>query len=241
MLLKGRMLPDSGERKSEGESAAAEEHSVSGGKEPVGGSCTYADEVSQQRRYHLCHWPTLTQERLYAGAVTAGSSGTPHLPKATLGLQRARRMFDDLKKYEYDRTGFLDRLPYVLDLLWGVTRTINKESKGKRTIAFSTWWTTLSVQLQAEIERLRHAELKALESQTGRLIDVVIYDASGVSDSVGRYEGRPVNPDDTAVTITWVFSGGPLDQQPLLPVLEQYLNNLGSILADAESRLAQAP
>jgi hypothetical protein len=57
---------------------------------------------------------------LYAGIVTASSSGTLHLPKAAGGRARAQRMFDDLRKYEYDRIEFTDRIPYVADLLYGL-------------------------------------------------------------------------------------------------------------------------
>jgi hypothetical protein len=112
---------------------------------------------------------------------------------------------------------------------------INEESAGKRTVAFSSWWKSLSVKLREEMTELRHAELKALEPQTGRNIDVVIHDL------IGSYQGRSANAGDTAVTITWVFSGGPLDRQPVLAVLEQYLENLEPILTEAEKRLSQGP
>jgi hypothetical protein len=48
-------------------------------------------------------------------------------------------MLDDLESHKYDKTAFRDRLPYVLDLLAGVTRMIESESRGHRTPAFGAW------------------------------------------------------------------------------------------------------
>jgi hypothetical protein len=46
-------------------------------------------------------------------------------------------MLDDLERHSHDTTNFRDRLPFVLDLLAGVTRTIDAESSGHRTPAFA--------------------------------------------------------------------------------------------------------
>jgi hypothetical protein len=45
-------------------------------------------------------------------------------------------MLDDLERHSFDTTEFRDRIPYVLDLLAGVTRTIDDESRGHRTPQF---------------------------------------------------------------------------------------------------------
>jgi hypothetical protein len=142
-------------------------------------------------------------------------------------------MLQDLKQHESSPIDFLDRLPYVLDLLAGVTRTIDKESKGSRTASFSAWWPALAIKLREEITRLRDAELKGLDPQTGRDIDVV------VNALAADYPDRSVNDGDSVVTWTWVFSEGQLKKQAVLPVLEQYLSELRQILAEAETRLGQ--
>lgn len=60
-----------------------------------------------------------------------------HLPLARQTLACAQRMLEDLSQAD-DEAGFRDRLPYVLDLLAGVTRCIESESKGSRTTQFAT-------------------------------------------------------------------------------------------------------
>jgi hypothetical protein len=49
-------------------------------------------------------------------------------------------MLDDLAHCSNNPVAFRDRIPYVLDLLAGVTRTIHAESSGHRTPEFAAWW-----------------------------------------------------------------------------------------------------
>jgi hypothetical protein len=64
----------------------------------------------------------------------------------TRALAWAQRMLHDLAGHGADSVDFRDRIPYVLDLLAGVTRTLDAESRGDRTARFSAWWTTLDRQ-----------------------------------------------------------------------------------------------
>jgi hypothetical protein len=161
-----------------------------------------------------------------------------YLPGAATALARARRRLTILRACEYDETKFRDELPYVLDLLSAVTGNINEESegKGRRTVAFSQWWFSLSVQLRQEIKDLRNAELRRFESRTARHIDVVVNALA--KDFTGR-PGQPVNDGDTVTTVTWCFNGGTLDGYPVLPTLQKYLDDLVPILAEAEKRMGQ--
>jgi hypothetical protein len=75
-------------------------------------------------------------------------------------------MLDDLARHSADLDALRDRLPYVLDLLSGVTRSIDAENKGRRTPAFSAWWKTVDRSAQQAINEMRNAELKELVTGT---------------------------------------------------------------------------
>jgi hypothetical protein len=75
-------------------------------------------------------------------------------------------MLDDLARHSPDVDALRDRLPYVLDLLSGVTGVIDAESRGHRSMVFSTWWHTVDRSAQEAIQEMRNAELKRLESRT---------------------------------------------------------------------------
>jgi len=75
-------------------------------------------------------------------------------------------MLDDLARHSADVDALRDRLPYVLDLLSGVTRVIDAESRGRRSTVFSAWWNTVDRSAQEAIQEMRNAELKRLESRT---------------------------------------------------------------------------
>jgi hypothetical protein len=96
------------------------------------------------------------------------------LSRSREALDRARRMLDDLAHHRGSTVAFRDRIPYVLDLLAGVTRTIAKESSGHRTQQFAYWWATADRSAQQAIEEMRHAELKGLESRTAARINTEI-------------------------------------------------------------------
>jgi len=145
-------------------------------------------------------------------------------------------MMDDLTNHVEDEIAFRDRLPYVLDLLAGVTRRINEESKGRRTKQFDSWWQTTDRQMQASIQELRHAELKRAESRARPKIRVDF-----------TPDPRPVTMDTDAriasrfsidVSTEWHFTGGGnLDGTLALPVLAQYWKDLVGVLSKAETLL----
>jgi hypothetical protein len=141
-------------------------------------------------------------------------------------------MLDNLERQSHDTTDFRDRLPYVLDLLAGVTRTIDTESRGQRTPAFAAWWRGVDRSVQQTIQEMRNAELKELESRTSAHIEVQI----GVNAS--NYPDLRANDSGSVTGISWVFNGGALDGQPVLQILRDYLQQVAALLEEAERRLA---
>jgi hypothetical protein len=152
------------------------------------------------------------------------------LPLARQTLSRARRMLDDLGDHAEDKVGFQDRVPYVLDLLAGVTRCVNDESKGCRTSQFASWWQATDRRVQSAIQDLRNAELKRVESRTRPQV---------------RVELTPPNPQPVNMTVEeltasqfhidafteWQFTGGEFDGKPVLPTLDEYWHEVGQIVA----------
>ena len=159
-----------------------------------------------------------------------------HLPLAYQTLARAQRMPEDLSRHADDEVAFRDRLPYVLDLLAGVTRCINSESKGSRTIQFANWWNTVDRTMQAAIQELRNAELKRAESRTTAQVKVEMIrpDPQPV-----RMNAHPLIASQFSIVAStdWQFIGGDLDGKPVLPALVQYWNDVSGILAKAEALL----
>ena len=84
------------------------------------------------------------------------------LPKARAALKQARRQLDELNRRENlpDQTEYLDFIPYALDRLLNVWRTINDETSGQRSSAFGMWWVTQRGGNQDSLRRLRNLELK---------------------------------------------------------------------------------
>jgi hypothetical protein len=90
----------------------------------------------------------------------------------------------------------------VLDLLAGVTRTIDTESRGHRTPAFAAWWREVDRSAQQTMQEMRNAELKDGVSQTAAHIEVWI-GASAANDP-----GLRANDGAAVTRISWVFDGG---------------------------------
>ena len=154
------------------------------------------------------------------------------LTRTGSALARAQRMFQDLVEHSADSTGFRDRIPYVLDLLAGVTRTLDAESHGHRTAAFSDWWTALDRAEQKAIAEMRNAELKGLETRTS-LQQLTTTNANPVDLPDLRVEAG-----DTVTRILWIFNGGPLDGVPVLEALSRYLEHLSGLTDQAEQLLS---
>jgi uncharacterized protein YukE len=141
-------------------------------------------------------------------------------------------MLDDLARHAANTGALRDRLPYVLDLLSGVTRTIEAERKGHRTPAFSSWWKSVDRSAQQAIHEMRNAELKELVTRTVADIHVEI------NVRAADYPGRNVADGDTLTTISWVFDGGKLHGQPVFETLRSYLRHVSDLVEEAERRLA---
>jgi hypothetical protein len=159
-----------------------------------------------------------------------------HLPLAHQTLARAQRMLDDLSHHEDDEVAFRDRLPYVLDLLAGVTRCIDSESKGSRTTQFASWWNATDRTMQAAIQELRNAELKRAESRTVTQVKVEFIPPDPQPVSM---DAHPLTASQFSIVVStsWQFTGGDLDGKPVLPTLAQYWNDVSQILAKAEALL----
>jgi hypothetical protein len=144
-------------------------------------------------------------------------------------------MLADLERHSNDTTNFRDRLPFVLDLLAGATRTIDAESTGHRTPAFAAWWGSVDRSAQQTIQEMRNAELKDLVPRTSAHIEVEI----GVS--AANYPDLRANDGDTVTRISWAFNEGPLHGQPVLKTLHDYLQQVGELVGEAEGMLGPTP
>lgn len=155
------------------------------------------------------------------------------LPRSREALARAGRLLGHLADHAHGAGALQDHLPYVLDLLAGVTRMIDEEeSKGHRTAEFGTWWKTVDRSAQQAIQEMRNAELKQLEPTT--VLDVDTKTAIRAAD----YPGLNVADGDTLTRITWVFVGGAFDGQDVFTLLRDYLQQAADLLLEAERKLA---
>jgi hypothetical protein len=92
----------------------------------------------------------------------------PALPRSRKALEQARRVLDELPSKAASPTGYRDHVPWALDRLENVWRTINEESRGRRTAEFGTWWAGELSGNRAAINQLRNAEVKRGEQTTRR-------------------------------------------------------------------------
>ncbi|WP_433498130.1 hypothetical protein ACQP1K_24995 [Sphaerimonospora sp. CA-214678] len=160
------------------------------------------------------------------------------LLRAHESLARGERMLNDLKIYIQDEVAFRDRLPYVLDLLAGVTRSIADESKGQRSNKFSAWWNGIDRSIQKEITELRHAELKRIESRTEARVNVdLVTPIPQPEPTRMTVEALAANVIHIQVSLEWRFKGGAFDEKPVIDTLEAYWRTARDILAKAEKLL----
>jgi hypothetical protein len=138
-----------------------------------------------------------------------------------------------LARYSLDSVAFRDRIPYVLDLLAGVTRSIDDESKGRRTPEFGMWWTQVDQTARQSIQEMRNAELKQMVSRTVQHYDTVM------NAQAADYPNLVVNNGDTVTTVVWTFNEGELHGRPVLDTLQDYLRHVGDLVVEAERRLSQ--
>ena len=140
-------------------------------------------------------------------------------------------MLGDLIRHAHDTVALRDRIPYVLDLLAGVTRSIDVESKGQRTPEFAAWWADVDRSKQQEIHEMRNAELKRLESRTAAHVEL------GINVRAADYPDLRVSDGDTVTRINWAFKGGAFNGQPVLETLRNYLQEVTELLKEAEQKL----
>jgi hypothetical protein len=155
------------------------------------------------------------------------------LPRSREALARAERMLDELVGYALESVAFRDRIPYVLDLLDGVTRTIHSESRGHRSPEFVAWWSTVDRSAQQSIHEMRNAELKDFEPRTAAHYEVFI------GEPPADYPDLPaINNGDSVTRVRWEFHEGTLHTKPVLETLRDYLRHAGELVEAAERKLA---
>jgi hypothetical protein len=102
--------------------------------------------------------------------VTVDENEDGPLPEACRALAQARRVLDELVAKQDMPQAYRDHLPYVLDRLDNVWRTIDAESRGARTSAFGTWWADQRENTDRRaIKELRNGELKRTLRARNRL------------------------------------------------------------------------
>jgi hypothetical protein len=121
--------------------------------------------------------------------------------------------------------------PHVLDLLAGVTRTINAESSGHRTPEFGAWWVTVDRSAQQVMQEMPNAELKELVTRTAGHYETEI------NVSAADYPDLRVNDGDTVTRVSWTFHGGGLHGKPVLETLHDYHKYVGELVDEAERKL----
>ncbi len=140
-------------------------------------------------------------------------------------------MLTDLIQHAMHPVGFRDRLPYVLELLAGVSRALDEESRGRRTPPFSEWWASEPIPYRQELYSLRHAELKALKGHAAARWDTVVF--ARASD----FPDMLVNDGDTVSRVVWYWADGPCVNEQVLPVLQRYYLSLTQAVDTAEALL----
>jgi hypothetical protein len=93
------------------------------------------------------------------GVAVAPEHTTP-LPESRAALAQARRLLDQLPDKEDSLEEYRDLIPYALDRLDNVWRTINEESEGQRTQQFAAWWAEQRTRTRDSVKVLRNYELK---------------------------------------------------------------------------------
>jgi hypothetical protein len=121
-----------------------------------------------QRHRGVNSQPALTTISAVRG--TAAATGTvcrvtleePNsLPRSRAALAQARRVLDDLARRELSREGYSDQIPYALDRLDNVWRTIDDESEGQRTHEFGAWWKKQRTRTRDSVKVLRNRAVKS--------------------------------------------------------------------------------
>lgn len=175
------------------------------------------------------------------------------LPLSGLALAQARRVVADLMTKVSSVDDFRDAVPYALDRIDNVWRTINTESRGSRTRAFASWWASEeSHPNRVAVRRLRNLELKE-NRLTTRAEDVykgenlLVVRADGTRDAQ-RPDGSmlPLDSDGTVnlgeasfESTEWSFIFRGIDDRPIQDILDTLLHDLETRVLPAAERLLQ--
>lgn len=176
-------------------------------------------------------------------------SSTP-LPRSRQALEQARRVLDELPEKEASVEKYRDLVPWALDRLDNVWRTIDDESRGQRTPEFGAWWAAQRTGTRDAVKRLRNAEVKRGEISTRRRStftfpgtmtiyedrSITFHDADGAELPAGP-EGVHIEANETKRL--WDFALPGLEDRPVQDVLETIYAVLADlVLPKAESLLA---
>jgi hypothetical protein len=173
---------------------------------------------------------------------------TTPLPESREALEQARRILDQLPDKEGSIEQYRDLVPYALDRLDNVWRTIKDESKGRRTHCFGTWWAEEHTRTRDAVKALRNAELKRGMKSTRKRSRFAIPGFVQVHEdgtiTVHREDGSEIEsgPEGVRVTATeiesrWDFNVPGLEDRPVQEVLETVYTVLAERVLPTAERL----
>jgi hypothetical protein len=177
--------------------------------------------------------------------------GDAALPRSRAALDQTRRLLDQLPQHESSPQDFRDSIGWLLDRLDNVWRTIDSESKGRRSHAFGEWWAGQKSGNRHAIKALRNAEVKQGQQTTrGELTfrmpglirvnddgTVTLLDEDG--NEVSRAPVGSLVPAAPAVlhSSRWVFAVPNLEDRTVLENLEIVYRRLADEVLPTAERL----
>jgi hypothetical protein len=183
--------------------------------------------------------------------VAQSSDGTGPLPRSRAALAQARRVLDQLPAKEISVEAYRDHVPWVLDRLDNVWRTIDSESRGVRTDRFGRWWAGQRTENREAIKVLRNAEVKQGEQSTRRMMigrsptRLQVHEDGSITclpedgSEISVVPGQPIILEPPVEwKTTWDFAVPGLEDRPVQDVLEKVYSDLSdSVLPTAERLL----
>ena len=175
----------------------------------------------------------------------------PLLPKSRAALEQARRVLDQLPTKERSVQDYRDHIRYVLDRLDNVWRTIDAESKGRRTPEFGEWWAAQTTETRSAIKWLRTAEVKEGAVSTRKRSRLAVEGFMRVHEdgsmTFHREDGSEIEAGPQGIGVTaketeslWDFAVPGLEERRVQDVLETVYSNPDRVLTKAERLLREA-
>ncbi|MDA3806220.1 hypothetical protein PED38_15580 [Clavibacter sp. CT19] len=175
------------------------------------------------------------------------------LLRTYMALADAKFQMNQLAQMRPNLKDFNLLLPYVLDRLANVCRSINEETKGHRSADFSSWWDPLKDDPDlTTLTRARNDELKAsTRTTTGTVelrvpggpswfiesVEATVTTADGTTQTVGtRYTIEA--PENAVISVT--FTVGAWAGREVMSVLQEVLARLELDIVPTAVRLAKA-